>query len=54
LKTAKASEKATITKMDCTRLQKNFGYMARTLKAKPEAEFEAAGLAVIEHHFDNH
>ena len=28
--------------------------MAWTLKNQPEEEFEQAGLAVIEHHFDNH
>jgi hypothetical protein len=28
--------------------------MARTLKTKLEEDFEAAGKAVIEHHFDNH
>jgi hypothetical protein len=54
LKASKGGANETITKMDCSRLQKNFGYMARTLKAKDEGDFEAAGKAVIEHHFDNH
>ena len=54
LATAKSSDKCTMTKMDCTRLQKNFGYMARTLKNRAESKFVDAGQAVIEHHFNNH
>jgi hypothetical protein len=40
--------------MDVNRLEKNFGYMARTVRNRSEEEFEAAGKAVIEQHFDNH
>jgi hypothetical protein len=40
--------------MDSTRIGKNFGYMARTLKGRPEHEFETAAAAVLEHHFDCH
>jgi hypothetical protein len=54
LKMSKVATRFTMTKMDCTRLGKNFGYMVRTLKRRPEAEWEGAGRAVIEHHFDNH
>jgi hypothetical protein len=44
----------TMTRMDSTRIAKNFGYMARTLKERPETEFVAAGKACLEHHFDCH
>jgi hypothetical protein len=54
VKMSKVAERFTMTKMDCTRLGKNFGYMVRTLKRRPEEEWEARGRAVIEHHFDNH
>ena len=40
--------------MDATRLGKNFGYMARTLRQRDETEFVDAAKAVLEHHFDNH
>jgi hypothetical protein len=47
-------DKFTITKMDATRLGKNYGYMIRTLHRIPVDQYEDAGKAVIEHHFDNH
>jgi hypothetical protein len=50
----KVSDKCTMTKMDATRLGKNYGYMIRTLHRIPVEQYEAAGKAVIEHHFDNH
>ena len=39
LDTAKSEAKMTMTRMDSTRIGKNFGYMARTLKDRPEEEF---------------
>lgn len=52
---SKASEKFTMTKMDIIRLGKNYGYMVRSLNlTMPEEDITAAGLAVLEHHFDNH
>jgi hypothetical protein len=50
----KVKERATMTKMDCTRVGKNFGYMIRSLKTLPETEYVTAGKAVLEHHFDEH
>jgi hypothetical protein len=46
--------KLTMTRMDSTRIGKNFGYMARTLKNQPQEEFETAAASVLEHHFDCH
>jgi hypothetical protein len=43
-----------MTRMDSTRITKNFGYMARTLKDRAESEYEDAGKACLEHQFDNH
>jgi hypothetical protein len=54
LDTSKADIKCTMTRMDSTRIGKNFGYMARTLKDRPECEFVDAAKACLEHHFDNH
>jgi hypothetical protein len=51
---SKVDVKMTMTRMDSTRIGKNFGYMARTLKQRPEAEFVDAAKACLEHHFDNH
>jgi hypothetical protein len=51
---SKASDKCTMTRMDSTRIAKNFGYMARTLKTRSEAEYDDAAKACLEHHFDNH
>jgi hypothetical protein len=50
----KVTVRLTMTRMDSTRLGKNFAYMARTLKDRPIDEFVNAGKAVLEHHFDNH
>jgi hypothetical protein len=50
----KVSVRLTMTRMDSTRIGKNFAYMARTLKERPIDEFVDAGKAVLEHHFDNH
>ena len=44
----------TMTGMDSTRIGKNFGYMARTLKDQPHSEFLTAAGAVLDHHFDCH
>jgi hypothetical protein len=44
----------TMTRMDSTRIGKNFGYMARTLKDRPHCEFVTAATAVLDHHFDVH
>jgi hypothetical protein len=46
--------KFTMTRMDSMRLGKNFGYMARSLKGMPQAEWMTAANAVLEHHFDVH
>jgi len=43
-----------MTRMDATRIGKNFGYMARSLKDATAAEYVTKGQAVLEHHFDNH
>jgi hypothetical protein len=56
---AKVSERFTMTRMDSTRLGKNFSYMIRALKKIPQddmadAKFLAAGKAALDHHFDDH
>jgi hypothetical protein len=51
---SKIDVKLTMTRMDSTRIGKNFAYMARTLKERPVGEFVDAAKAVLEHHFDNH
>jgi hypothetical protein len=51
---ARVQERATMTRMDSTRLGKNFGYMIRTLKHLDPSEYVRAGSAVLEHHFDSH
>jgi hypothetical protein len=56
LESAKKAERVTMTRMDSTRIGKNFGYMIRALPKMSEDD-EAmliAGKAVLEHHFDNH
>jgi hypothetical protein len=50
----KIEVRGTLTHMDCTRIGKNFGYMARTLRSRPVDEFEDAAKAVLLHHFDDH
>jgi hypothetical protein len=54
LDTACVKEKATMTRMDTTRITKNFGYMVRALKTKPQCKFIDAANAVLDHHFDVH
>jgi hypothetical protein len=54
LDTAKVSLKLTMTRMDSMRLGKNFGYMARGLRNRPQCEWIPAANAVLEHHFDVH
>jgi hypothetical protein len=54
LSAMKVADKATMTRMDVTRITKNFGYMIRALPAMKEEDYFAAGKAVLEHHFDNH
>jgi hypothetical protein len=54
LSLAKVSDKHTMTRMDAARIGKGFGYMIRSLPRKEESEYVASGLAVLEHHFDNH
>jgi hypothetical protein len=45
----------TLTKMDVTRIGKNFGYMVRSLqRATSDKVMLNASKAIIEHHFDNH
>jgi hypothetical protein len=51
---SKVADKFTMTKMDATRLGKNFSYMIRQLPRLQEDQYEACGKAVLEHHFDNH
>jgi hypothetical protein len=54
LDTARVQERMTMTRMDSTRIGKNFGYMARTLRNKDESEYLTVAKAVVEHHFDCH
>jgi hypothetical protein len=51
---APVKERAGLTRMDVTRLGKNFGYMIKGLQRLDESAFEEAGKAVLEHHFDCH
>jgi hypothetical protein len=46
--------KLMMTRMDSTRIRKNFCYMARSLKDRSPSEYVDAAKAVLEHHFDNH
>jgi hypothetical protein len=54
LDSSTADKKMTMTRMDSTRIGKNFGYMARTLKDRDPTEYVAAAKACLEHHFDCH
>jgi len=54
LDTSNVDKRCTMTRMDSTRIGKNFGYMARTLKSTPPEEYVNKAKAVLEHHFDNH
>jgi hypothetical protein len=48
-------ERCGLTRMDVTHLGKNFGYMIKGLKwHEDESQYEGAGIAVLEHHFDCH
>jgi hypothetical protein len=48
------SKRFTMTKMDSSRIGKNFGYMVRTLPKLQECQYLDAAKAVLEHHFDEH
>jgi ferredoxin-thioredoxin reductase catalytic subunit len=50
----KIEVRGTLTRMDCTWIGKNFGYMARTLRICPVDEFRDAAKAVLLHHFNDH
>jgi hypothetical protein len=52
--TRNVGQRLTMTRMDSTRIGKNFGYMARTLRRLEEAQYDDAADAVLQHHFDNH
>jgi hypothetical protein len=54
LATAKVAEKKTMTRMDSSRLGKNFGYFIRSLPNIPECDYVDRAKAVLEHHFGNH
>jgi hypothetical protein len=58
LASANVDARVTMTRMDSTRIGKNFGYMARSLRCLPcdsvESLCEDAATAVLEHHFDSH
>ena len=54
LKNKKVADRLTMTRMDVHRIGKNFGYMIRALPQMDESQYENAGKAVLEHHFDNH
>jgi hypothetical protein len=43
-----------MTKMDATRLGKNFSYMVRQLPRLQESQYCDAAKAVLDHHFDDH
>jgi hypothetical protein len=51
---SKVDERATLSRMDATRIGKNFGYMIRSLPRLQECKYVDAAQAVLEHHFDNH
>jgi hypothetical protein len=51
---SRADLKCTMTRMDSTRIGKNFGYMARTLKNIPPSEYVKSATAVLDHHFGVH
>jgi hypothetical protein len=47
-------KRATMTKMDMTRIGKNFSYMIRQLPRTLDSEYDSAGRAVLDHYFDDH
>jgi hypothetical protein len=54
LDASNAKERVTMPRMDSAHIGKNFGYMARTLKDRPQSEYVDAAKACLEHHFDCH
>ena len=50
----KVADKFTLTKMDVTRIGKNFSYMIRQLPRMDEEQYVSAAKAVLDHHFDSH
>ena len=54
LVSATVDKKMTMTKNDMVRIGKNFAYMVRQLPKMNESDYEEAGFATLEHHFDNH
>lgn len=54
LDTKVVAERCTMIRMDTTRIAKNFGYMARSLKTMEPDEHVPAALAALDHHFDMH
>jgi hypothetical protein len=51
---ATVKEKLTMTRMDSTRIGKNFKYMTKTLRSTPPEEWVTTASAVLDHHFDRH
>jgi hypothetical protein len=49
---ATADKRLMMTRMDSTRISKNFPYMARALKGRPQCEFIDAAESVLDHHFN--
>jgi hypothetical protein len=47
-------ERKTMTRMDSTRIGKNFGYIIRSLSRMPGDQYCRAGSAVLQHNFDMH
>ena len=54
LQQATGGKNKTCSKMDVSRIGKNFGYFVRLLQRMPREEYVEASKAVLEHHFDNH
>jgi hypothetical protein len=54
LAAGKVQQRATMTRMDSTRIAKNYGYFIRTLPTLQEDEYVQRARCVLEHHFDNH
>jgi plasmid maintenance system antidote protein VapI len=54
LAASKVADRATMTRMDATRLGKNFGYMVRNLVNLQECQYVDAANAVLDHHFNSH
>ena len=50
----KAKKDSTMTKVDCLRLKRNFAWWLFTSRHDTLEEFKNAGMAVVEHHFNNH